>query len=59
MTFELSLASRKRASTRNKEKSTEREESERKEHNEHIDDVEKSKKKYESRNHILENKMRE
>ncbi len=51
MTFESSLSSRRRVSTRDKEKSTEREE--------HIEDSEKSKKKYETRNQILENKMRE
>ncbi len=53
MTFESSLASRRRVSIRSKDKSTEREE------NTHTEDVEKSKKKYESRNHILENKIRE
>jgi hypothetical protein len=53
MAFESSFSSRRRVSTRDKEKSTEREE--------HIEDEdsEKSKKKYESRNQILENKMRE
>jgi hypothetical protein len=54
MASESSPASRRRASTRSKEKSTERVETERVE-----EDIEKSKKKYESRTHILENKMRE
>jgi hypothetical protein len=55
MIFESSLASRRRISIRSKEKSTERvkQETEREEH------AEKSKKKYESRTHILENKMQE
>jgi hypothetical protein len=48
MTFESSLANRRRVSIRDKEKETEREEH-----------AEKSKKKYESRTHILENKMQE
>jgi hypothetical protein len=54
MTFESSFASRKRISIRSKEKSTERVETERVK-----EDIEKSKKKYESRTHILENKMQE
>jgi hypothetical protein len=51
MIFESSLFNRRRVSIRDKEKSTERKE--------HIENNEKSKKKYESRNQILENKMRE
>jgi hypothetical protein len=51
MTFESSLANRRRISIRSKEKSTEKVE--------HTEDAEKSKKKYESRTHILENKMQE
>jgi hypothetical protein len=55
MTFESSFVSRRRVSIRSKEKSTERveQETEREKH------AEKSKKKYESRTHILENKMQE
>ncbi len=51
MASESPPASRRRTSTRSKEKSTERVEN--------TEDTEKSKKKYESRTHILENKMRE
>jgi hypothetical protein len=51
MTFESSLANRKRISTRSKKKSTERVE--------HTEDVEKLKEKYKSRTHILDNKMQE
>jgi hypothetical protein len=51
MTFESSVASRRRISIRSKRKSTERVE--------HTEDVEKSKEKYESRIHILEDKMQE
>jgi hypothetical protein len=51
MTFESSFASRRRVSTRSKKKLTERVK--------HTEDAEKSKKKYESRTHILENKMQE
>ncbi len=61
MTFESSLVSRRRVSIRSKEKSTKRVEQETEEvkhsHSEEI--IEKSKKKYESRTHILENKMQE
>jgi hypothetical protein len=51
MTFETSFASRRRVSIRSKEKSTKRVEN--------TEDIDKSKKKYESRTHILENKMQE
>jgi hypothetical protein len=55
MIFESSFVNRRRVSIRSKEKSTERveQETEKEEH------AEKSKKKYESRTHILENKMQE
>jgi hypothetical protein len=55
MAFESSLASRRRVSIRSKEKFTEKieQETEREEH------AEKSKKKYESRTHILEDRMQE
>jgi hypothetical protein len=55
MTFESSSANRKRVSTQSKEKSTKREEHT----EEHAEDAEKSKKKYDSRTHILENKMQD
>jgi hypothetical protein len=51
MTFESLFVSQRRVSIRSKEKLTKREE--------HIEDASKSKKKYESRDQILENKMRE
>ncbi len=51
MAFESPPASQRRVSTQSKEKSTERVE--------HTEDAEKSKKKYKSRTHILENKMQE
>jgi hypothetical protein len=50
MTFESSLVNRRRVSTRDKEKETKE--------IEHLEN-EKSKKKYEFRTHILENKMQE
>jgi hypothetical protein len=57
MASESPPASRRRALTRRKEKSTERDESiEREAENQ---EYEKSKKKYGSRTHILENKMQE
>jgi hypothetical protein len=58
MTFESSLASRRRVSIQSKEKSTKRVK-QKKERIEHTENAEKSKKKYESRTHILENKMQE
>jgi hypothetical protein len=51
MTFESSFANQRQVSIRSKEKSTKRVE--------HTENAEKSKKKYESRTYILENKMQE